>query len=213
MVLLPYSVRRAIYVRCFGFDIDATAYIGMSVLLCSSVSLGAHSRIGNLNVIKGLNRLDIGAAATVGNLNWITGFPLDDRSHFGHAENRDPSFLLGDHAALTNRHLIDCTARVSIGRFSTFAGFRSQLLTHSIDLSVPRQDCAAVEIGEYCFIGTGCIILAGSKLPDRSVLAAGSLLKDRFDVPQSIYAGSPARQVKSLDADLGYYRRTSGYVV
>ncbi len=45
--------------------------------------------------------------------------------------------------------LIDCTARVRIGAFATIGGFRSQLLTHSIDFEAGRQTAEPIEIGEY----------------------------------------------------------------
>ncbi len=110
----------------------------------------------------------IDRTARIGRGNWITGFPLGGTRHFLHEPDRAPELHVGTHAAITNRHLIDCTNRVHLGAFSTFAGFRSQILTHSIDLGSCRQSSAPVRIGRYCFVGTGCTLLAASSLPDFS---------------------------------------------
>jgi acetyltransferase-like isoleucine patch superfamily enzyme len=120
--------------------------------------------------------------------------------------------VLGEHAAISNRHMIDCTARVVIGRFTTFAGFYSQILTHSIDLEKGRQSSEPVEIGEYSFVGTNCILLGGSVLPDRSVLAAKSLLNKKHSEPQTLYGGVPAKPIKALPANWAYFQRTAGFV-
>src|SRR4029079_13492242 len=100
--------------------------------------------------------------------------------HFCHQPDRKPELVLEEHAAITHRHLIDCTHSVVIGRFSTFAGFQSQILSHSIDLTACRQSSAPVRIGAYCFVGTNCVILGGSELPDYSVLGAKSLLNHAY---------------------------------
>ena len=153
-----------------------------------------------------------GPNSRIGRGNWITGFPLSGARHFLQEPDRMPELHVGTHAAITNRHLIDCTNRVELGAFSTFAGFRSQILTHSIDLGSCRQSSAPVRIGRYCFVGTGCTLLGGSSLPDFSVLAAMSLLNSAQSLTHRLYAGVPATEVRVLDDSLGYFRRTTGFV-
>lgn len=99
--------------------------------------------------------------------------------------------IVGEHSAITNRHLIDCTDRVTLGRFTTFAGFRSQILAHSIDLAECRQSARPVTIGDYCFVGTDCVLLGGSALPDCSVLAAKSLLNKPQSEPYTRTVACP----------------------
>ncbi len=113
--------------------------------------MDAHSHIGHLTVCKGLDLLRLGPYASIGRANWITGLPAGSPKHFVDQDDRRPRLLIGEHAAITNRHLIDCTDTVSIGDFSTFAGFRSQILTHSIDIEACCQTSAPVSIGRYCF--------------------------------------------------------------
>ena len=151
--------------------------------------------------------------AFVGNGNWITGYPPGSSGHFSQQPDRRPELILGRHAAITNRHLIDCTATVSIGAYTTFAGFSSQILTHSIDLASSRQAASPVTIGEYCFVGTNSVLLGGSVLPDRSVLGAKSLLNKVFKETGTLYGGVPAKPISALPVEqMAYFRRETGFV-
>jgi acetyltransferase-like isoleucine patch superfamily enzyme len=154
----------------------------------------------------------MGEKSRIGNLNQITGFPQGDTSYFSADRERRPELILGCHAAVTERHIIDCTNSVRIGEFATLAGSASQILTHSLDLYRCRQESKAVVIGDYCFVGTGCILLSGSALPSYSVLGAGSLLTKEFSETHFLYAGSPAKPVKALPRDTGYFLRETGAV-
>jgi len=137
------------------------------------LKMGPKAVIGAFTVCKGLGLLQLGELAFIGPLNWIWAFPLGTSSHhFELDPGRKPQLIIGEHAAITSRHIIDCTDEVFIGGFSTFAGYRSQILTHSIDLNESRQRCKPVRIGHHCFVGTGCVLLGGCGLPDRSVLGA-----------------------------------------
>jgi acetyltransferase-like isoleucine patch superfamily enzyme len=121
--------------------------------------------------------------------------------------------LIGAHSAITHRHLIDCTNRVTIGRFTTVAGFQSQMLTHSIDLEHNRQASAPISIGDYCFVGTNSVFLGGSAIPDYCVVGAKSLVNKAFADTHHLYGGVPARQLQGLPADYAYFQRTSGFVI
>jgi acetyltransferase-like isoleucine patch superfamily enzyme len=172
----------------------------------------ANSTIGTLTVCKGLKFLHLKQNSSIGRANWITGSPLGHQRHYRHQHDRRPELIVGEHSAITNRHLIDCTNSVTIGAFTTFAGFRSQILTHSIELENCRQSSAPVTIGDYSFIGTDCVLLGGSSLPDHSVLGAKSLLNKQYSEPFWLYAGNPARPVDRLSEDMGYFKRQVGFV-
>lgn len=214
LVLLPWSLRRPLLVRWFNFELHPTSRVGLSWVFPDRLVLGPHARIGNLTMVKGLALVHVGEHGIIGNLNWISGFPLGTGSpHFAHQPERQPELHVGAHAAITHRHLIDCTARVSIGAFSTFAGFASQILTHSIDLPTNRQSSAPVTVGERCFVGTNCVLLGGAALPDRSVLGAKSLLNKAYPNPGQLYGGVPARPLGPLPADAAYFHRETGFVI
>lgn len=214
LVVLPWKLRRCILVKFYDYSIDKTAKIGFSWIFPKKLEMGPYSVIGNLTVCKeGLEILKMEEYSIISNLNFITGFPLNSKAaHFQHISDRNPALFLKKHSAITSRHLIDCTETVVIGEFSTIAGFRSQILTHSIDLVENRQSAKKITIGNYCFIGTDCVLLGGSILPDYSVFGAKSLInKSYFDV-YSLYAGVPAKFVKKIDQDNKYFKREFGAV-
>jgi acetyltransferase-like isoleucine patch superfamily enzyme len=211
--MLPWALRRWCLRRFFGFEIDATAWIGLAWVYPRFLQMGPGSRIGHGTVCVHLDEVRLGEHARVGRLNWITGFPQSDSAtFFKHVNGRIARLQVGRHAAITNRHLIDCTSEVNIGAFATVAGFRSQLLSHSVDLAANRQHSSPIVIGERCFVGTGCIVLGGAKLPTCSVLGAGSLLNKAYEQTHTLYAGQPARAVKQLEPNINYFTRETGFV-
>lgn len=212
-VLLPWKLRRSLLEKQFGYQVHPGARIGLAWILPTRLIMEEGSRIGSGTVCKSLDLLHLKAHAVVGRGNWITGFPLGPSRHFAHQTDRRPELIVGEHAAITNRHLLDCTNSVSIGRFTTFAGFRSQIITHSIDLEQNRQSSKPVRIGDYCFVGTNCVVLGGSVLPDFCVVGAKSLVNKAFTESYQLYGGVPARPIEKLSPDCKYFNRTEGFVV
>jgi hypothetical protein len=212
-LFLPWPLRRAVLRGLLGYQIAPGARIGLSLVYPRRLVLGEGARIGHLTVCKGIDLLDLGAEARIGNLNWITGYPSGAPGHFAHQPDRRPELVLGPHAAITHRHIVDCTAPVHLGPFATCGGFRSQLLTHRVNLELSRQEAYPITLGAYGFVGTGCILLGGAALPDYAVLGAGSLLNQAFTEKYQLYAGVPARPVKPLPETLGYFQRKTGYVI
>jgi acetyltransferase-like isoleucine patch superfamily enzyme len=211
-IFLPWRIRRPLLRYFLNFDIDKSAHIGLSLVIQSNLRMDAESRIGHLNVVKGLSLLHMHERSSIGKLNWISGYAISEKKHFGHVKNRSPELILKEHAAITNRHLIDCTDRVHIGKYTTLAGFRSQILTHSIDLYRSIQDCSPVYIGDYCFIGTACVLLNGSKLPNYSVLGACALLNSQHEDEFTLYGGVPAKPLATLGRETQYFQRETGFV-
>lgn len=210
---LPWRARRFLLNFLLGYELHRTSKVGYSLIFSARAVLGPGSRIGHLSFIKGLDLVEVGANSKIGNLNWISAFPTKTSSlHFSDDPDRRAVLIIAVHSAITNRHLIDCTGGVFIGSFTTVAGFRSQILTHSINLKLSRQSAAPVRVGDYCFLGTGCILLSGSSLPDYCVLGAGSMLSKKLTTSLTLYGGVPAMPIKKLDQDSGYFRRLAGYV-
>jgi acetyltransferase-like isoleucine patch superfamily enzyme len=169
------------------------------------------SRIGHLNVFRGLHTVRMESFAVISHLNWFTAFPRERRDFFAGIV-RSPSLTLGAHAAITSRHLVDCTDAVRVGEFSLVAGYRSQILTHSVNIHLGKQDCAPVEIGRYCFIGTGVIVLGGSIIPDFSVIGAGSTFRGEFKESFWLFSGVPAKPVARLPDEATFFSRTTGTI-
>lgn len=208
IMFLPWSIRRRILLWRYDWEIHPTAIIKRSVILAKCVKMGAKSRIHNLVLCKPIDYLEMGEDSGIANFTYITGFSAKGCRHFRHKQDRRCELILGRSAGITSRHFIDCNGGVYIGDFTTVAGIRSQILTHSIDVYNNRQDAKPVKIGRYCFLGTGCILLPGSVLPDYSILGAGSVLPKKLDKAGCLYAGSPAKFVKELDIEkIPYFHR------
>jgi acetyltransferase-like isoleucine patch superfamily enzyme len=212
LFLLPWPLRRWALRLCFGFEIAPRASIGLSILLVDNLVLAGEAKIGHLTLVRGLRSLRIDTFGRLGSLNWVTAIPSSNTLHFTAETERNPSLTIGAHAAITNRHRIDCIDAVRIGPYTTLGGWGSQILTHAIDLRTGCQTCAPVDIGSYCFVGTRVVVLKGSTLPDYSVLAAGSVLGRRMVQTGMIYSGVPAVAIRAVDLDGKYFSRESGFV-
>jgi acetyltransferase-like isoleucine patch superfamily enzyme len=211
-VLLPWRLKRWVLVHGFGYSIHPTARIGLAWVFPVHLSMEEGAKIGHLTVAIHFERLELGRFSTIDRGNWITGFPAGGKGHFSHCTKREPALLIGEHSAITKNHHLDCTDRIEIGRFCTIAGYGSQLLTHSINIQLNRQDCAPIHIGDYCFVGTDVVVLGGARLPDRCVLGAKALLNHAYEKPGWLYAGVPARPIRLLEQDAAYFTRQTGFV-
>lgn len=208
---LPGGIRRRLMKALFGYDVHPSALIRPCFLSVGHLKMGPNASIGALTVIKGLDNAILEEEAQIGRLNWISGLPTTDSSYFGHLENRDPSLIMKRHSTITHRHLIDCSDRVTLGAFSGLGGFHCTLLTHSVDLHENRQTAAPIEVGEYGFVGTNCILLSGARLPAGSALAAGSVLRGTPE-DRGLYSGVPAKRVADIPADAKFFSRTHGRI-
>jgi len=212
LVIFPWAIRRRVLNLFFGFEIHSTARVGVSLISVAKLKMGPGSRIGHLNVIKGLEELTMEESATVGNLNWITAHPKDDKKFFRKYQSRRTRLVLSEHSAVTSRHLIDCTDSIEIGRFATVAGYGSQLLTHSIDLNESEQSCYPIIIGDHNFIGTRTIILPGVSVGNMVVVGAGSVINTSLTIEFGLFAGQPAKFIKKMN-EVSYFSRSNGEVV
>jgi acetyltransferase-like isoleucine patch superfamily enzyme len=209
---LPWILRRRLLSAACGYKIAKTARIGFSLISIEKLVMEEKSSIGHLNMIKSFDLLHLGEHAKIGIFNWISGIDSKSSKHFGDEQGRRPELVIERHSSITARHFIDCCNRVTIGEFSTVAGAGTQILTHGIDIKDNRQRSAPVNIGRYCFVGTGAVLLKGSALPDYCVLAANSTLHRMHEQTHTIYSGVPATVAAKLPADALYFHRTTGPV-
>jgi len=178
--VFPWTVRRWLLEWLFGYQIHPTSRIGLSWFFPKRLVMEAHSNVGHLNVCKGLDLVVLKQYSIIARGNWITGYPKNKTTHYYDQKDRLPQLILEEHVGISSRHIFDCTNSVTIGKYSTIGGFRSQFLSHSIDIKDCRQTSKPIRIGDYCFVGTDCVLLGGSTLPDYSILGAKSLLNKQY---------------------------------
>lgn len=207
LAVLPAKLHRLGGMVLLGWKVDPTAHIGHSIISARKVTIGPRARIGTANVIKGLEELTIGADTVISYLNWISG-PRLDSGAFVHAPKRRPALILHDGAAISGRHLIDCSDTVTLGEFATLGGYRSTIFTHSVDLLRNQQRCAPVTIGQRTAVLSNAVIMAGTTIADFSIVSAGSVVNSSLRKTHTFYRGNPAVEVRTLPEDLGYFIRT-----
>ena len=211
---LPWPLRRKLLNKAFKYQIHPSAKIGLAWVFPKKLTMAEGSAIGHFTTAVHLDEIVLNKYSKIGRSNWITGFPSGTKSpHFKHQQNRASRLVVGEHSAITKNHHIDCTSSIHIGRFTTIAGYYSQLLTHSIDIIEGRQDSAPIHIGDFSFVGTNVVLLGGAVLPDYSVLGAKSLLNKAFDQVYMLYGGVPAKPLQPLPQDAKYFTRSTGFVI
>ena len=213
LVFFPWSIKRIVLCKVFGYIISPTARISIfSWVYPEHLTMQEGAQIGPLTVAIHLRSIEMGRFSTIGRGNWITGYPKNSVAHFAHCVDRNPCLRMGDHSAITKSHLIDCTDSVSIGAFTTVAGYGSQFITHGINYRTNHQDCRPISIGNYCLLSTRIVVVGGAVLADNIVLGAGAVLTGENLESWHVYAGIPAKPVKKISKDSVYFSRAIGFV-
>ncbi|HET9501805.1 MAG TPA: hypothetical protein VFO98_16250 [Marmoricola sp.] len=205
MVVLPQRLKHQVARHLLGWDLHPTARIGRSIVLARHVTMGPESFIGAFNVIKDIDELRMGTGANIATRNWVVGIPLDSAIY--DKPQRDPSLVLGDYAMITVGHDIDCADRVELKDHAVIAGFRSSVLTHSLNLVNDRFVTAPVVLEEFGVLMSNCTMLTGTRIPAGSVVSARSVVNTRLTAERTFYRGNPAEAVRELPETLKFYQR------
>ena len=210
--LLGRRVRAALYRRLCGYDIAPGAGIGLALINVTHAEIGPGSQIGHFTVIRNLDSLVLASETRIGTFNWIFGM-LQSKEHFADEPDRRSILTMEEGSALTSRHIVDCTAAVTIGGYATVAGFYSQILTHGIDVSTNRQSSRPVVIGRHAMVGSRVVLLKGARVPDRAIIGAGSVFSGAPVGTGGLWSGVPATRVREIAEDGAYFIRTSARVM
>jgi len=207
---LPWEFRRRILNAVFGYRISPEATIGLSIVAPDELIMRPGARIGHLNVVRGMQRVEMHEMTIITNLNWIFAL-VADSPFLKHEPDRVSELILEEHSAIVSRHVVECSAPVVLKPFSTITGMRSMLLTHSVDMRNARLRSRPITIGRYGIVGSGCTIVDGAILPDRSILGPGSMLRTPETEELRLYSGVPATAVGApLDPEMPVFLRTTG---
>lgn len=207
--LLPNSKFKLWALRKLGNRIGDDVMIGPTLVLgCGPFWIGDHSAIGVGNTFRHLRHVRMAANTGLGNWNYITA-----QIAYQKFSDYVGIFIVEELSGITSRHYLDCGGQIILRRNSGVGGLKSILQSHEIDLVKNETGVGQIILEENSMTGTGCILLKGARLPEKSVLAAGSVLtKARDDAlkPCGLYAGAPAKFVRELK-DFEFWNRTVFY--
>lgn len=117
-------------------------------------------------------------------INSLYGLDVGDNVYLAHN-----SVLLGKDIIIENEVLIGPNTVVVSGNHTYLNG------SFRFGASVSKP----ILIKKGAWIGANCTILAGSSIPECSIIGAGSVVSKKFENLGSLYAGNPAQFIKKLD--------------
>lgn len=210
IALLPSFLKRPCYRLFFGYRIGRRVRVGLSIIDARACRIDDDSEIGHLNVIIGVENLELGDHVKIGHLNIIRGGEQVNLGRYSElirmneinsitepdAVNPvDPRFTLGNGSIVTTGHKIDFTDRVEIGRRTIIGGRNSSLWTHN------RQRTQPITIGEFAYVGSEIRMAPGSALPSHCVVGIGAVITGKIDSEGWMIAGVPAKPIKELSTE------------
>lgn len=89
IVLLPWKLRRIILVKCYHYEIDPTAKIGLSYIYPQYLEMKENCLIGHFNVGIHLDKIIIGSYSHIGRSNWITGCSTKKNQNIFHIKKTE----------------------------------------------------------------------------------------------------------------------------
>lgn len=114
-----------------------------------------------------------------------------------------PEVTIGSGSTVNHRCYFDTTARVTLGRNVHIGpGVMFCTASHAAGDSSERvgePTAGEIVVEDGCGIAAGAILLAGVRIGSGSIVAAGTVV-GRDLGPNGLYAGTPVRLVKRLDA-------------
>ena len=212
-IFLPQFMKQWIYRHVMGYKIGRNVKIGLSFLGAGNMTIGDDVRIGNFNRFKGIPSVDIGSDTIISNWNHFTSNRLFYSEKGRVEKNVNPKLVIGKHVGIAIRHYFDVQDEFYIGDFTTIAGVDSQFFTHQIDITNNCQSAKPIHIGKYCMLGSGCKVSPGTIIQDYTIAAMGSVIHGDTKHKFVLIGGNPAKVIKQVDHELGYFYRLRGEVL
>lgn len=116
-------------------------------------------------------------------INSLSSFEVGDDVYIAHN-----TVLIGKNITLGDEVMIGPNCVISSGNHTYLNG----------SFRFGAHESKSVRIERGAWVGGNCSITAGAQLPECSILASGGVLTKCFTDVESIYAGVPAKKIKSI---------------
>lgn len=208
IAMLPCWLKLPIYRSCFGYEIGRRVRIGFSPIVgVRRLRIGEGTRIGWFNVFYHIEEVVIGRRVTVGFLNCFRGgrlIRIGDYCSILRLNTMnaiidgdfiapiDPTLEIGAGAVVTTGHWLDFSAGIRIGDHVIVGGRNSSLWTHNRQIGKP------ISLASHTYMGSEVRLAPGVTVAPFCVVALGSVLSGRFELPRCLIGGNPGRVVRTL---------------
>ena len=193
VALLP-SWLKVFILRAKGATIGRNCWIGFSVIDASRIVIGDNVHVGHFNLLWRFNDLTLETGSAITMFNWITGA-------------RTGTFRLGRNIGITRFHFLEASAGIDIGSNCIIAGRNSHFFTHGIS-STNLDDRRAINIGDWCYIGSGSRFVPGASVAACTFVGMGSVVTKASSESFILLAGAPAKIKKRLAPTDAYFARS-----
>lgn len=94
---------------------------------------------------------------------------------------------------------IQALGKIRIGDYTQIGPSVGIISANHAQHDLRHHQPQAINIGRYCWIGMGAVILPGVQLGDFTIVGAGAIVTKSFPQGYCVVAGNPAREIKKLD--------------
>jgi acetyltransferase-like isoleucine patch superfamily enzyme len=167
--------------------------------------MGQYAHIGLLNVIRNLSYLGLEDYARMDQWNWISAHPV-----YQSVDAEAGTLFMATSSRLGSRCYLDCSGTISIRHYGFVGGHGCMLHTHTADYSCDMQTIGRITVGHHSMVCSRAVVLCGSFIPERSLVAANSTFTPRSsrDRKPGLYAGNPAVWKRDTPGSGWFVRRT-----
>jgi acetyltransferase-like isoleucine patch superfamily enzyme len=182
--IMPSNLLRVLLYKLMpGYQISLDSKIGFLVIINVRNALMEKVNISRFNIIDGPFDISMEEGSSMGASNRIRAIEWRNRN--------TAYFKMHKYSRISRENVIDASGGFEIHEYSRIAGCRGQFWTHGGN----RKDQKIV-IGRKSYIASSVIFAPGVTVAENTFVGLGSVLIDKFDEPDCLIAGFPAKVVK-----------------
>jgi acetyltransferase-like isoleucine patch superfamily enzyme len=182
--IVPSNFLRVLFYNLMpGYQISRDSKIGFLTIINVKKALMDKVNISRFNMIDGPFDMTMEEGSSMGASNRIRAIEWKYRN--------TPYCKMHKHSRISRENVIDASGGFELHEYSRIAGCRGQFWTHGGN----RTDQKIV-IGRKSYVASSVIFAPGVTIPENTFVGLGSVLMEKFDEPDCLIAGFPAKIIK-----------------